>query len=154
MKSAKAYIRANWTVWESNDTLINNAGFGGHGKFHETWIGSRTKNDASNMLSLQVLTHYLSEGDGCGATVAHILNIFSSRRQFMPWAASSGLYATKAYVSFLTQLSREKLIDSNVTATGIMPWRVATGICLGRNLEGVWSLEKCKSPRSVCRIRL
>jgi len=146
-ESAKRIFEQTERLGIQIDTLINNAGFGGHGKFHERELEAEQKMMQVNMLSLTSLTHYYLKGM-VARNSGHILNI-SSTASFMPGPLQAVYYATKAYVTSFTQAIAGELIDSNVTATALCPGAVATGFVSAGNLEGVDLWKNAKSPRSV-----
>jgi short-subunit dehydrogenase len=132
------------------DTLINNAGFGGHGLFHKRELESDLAMIQVNISALTELTHlYLqgmvSRGEG------KILNV-SSTASFMPGPLQAVYYATKAFVTSFSEAIAEELKDSNVTVTALCPGAVKTGFVEAGDLEGVAIFDKAKSARSVAEI--
>ena len=131
------------------DTLINNAGFGGHGLFHERSLLAEQQMMQVNMISLTNLTHHYSQ-----AMVARrqgkILNI-SSTASFMPGPLQAVYYASKAFVTSFTQAIAQEMAEFNVTATALCPGPVATGFVSAGNLEGVDIFKNAKTARSVAQ---
>jgi short-subunit dehydrogenase len=104
--------------------LVNNAGFGQWGRFHE--IDPQTLYDmvAVNMTSLTKLTRlYLPDMVKRG--YGGILNVASSAG-FVPGPNSAVYYATKAYVIHLTEAISAELKGTDVTATVLCPGPVKT----------------------------
>jgi len=130
-------------------TLINNAGFGGHGLFHERDITSDQAMMQVNMVSLTNLTHYYLQGMVARQN-GRILNV-SSTVSFMPGPLQAVYYATKAYVTSFTQALAEELAGHNVTATALCPGAVATGFVAAGDLDGVDIWKNAKSADSVAR---
>ncbi len=129
------------------EMLINNAGFGSHGFFHEQSLEKQQAMMHLNMVTLTELTHkYLP------AMVRNqqgkILNV-SSTASFIPGPLQAVYYATKAYVTSFSQALAEELKDSNITVTALCPGAVATGFVEAGNLEGVDAWKQAKSARSV-----
>lgn len=129
------------------DTLINNAGFGGHGVFNHRDLSSEQQMMQVNMVTLTNLCHYYVKGM-VDRKQGRILNV-SSTASFMPGPLQAVYYATKAFVTSFTQAIAEELTDKNVTATVLCPGAVATGFVSAGNLEGVDFWKNAKSPRSV-----
>jgi hypothetical protein len=129
------------------DVLINNAGFGGHGKFHERNLAAEQQMMQLNMVTLTEMTHlYLqgmtARGDG------KILNV-SSTAGFMPGPLQAVYYATKAYVNSFSQAIANELEGTGITVTALCPGAVATGFQRAGNLEGVGMWDKAATARSV-----
>lgn len=131
------------------DILINNAGFGGHGRFHERELAADQSMMQVNMVTLTNLTHLYLPGM-LERNHGRILNV-SSTASFMPGPLQAVYYATKAYVTSLTQAIAEEISDSKVTATALCPGFVNTGFAEASNLEGVDALKNAKSAESVAR---
>ncbi|WP_026960446.1 SDR family NAD(P)-dependent oxidoreductase [Aliagarivorans taiwanensis] len=130
-------------------TLINNAGFGGHGLFHQrNWQEDRNMMQV-NMVALSELTHLLLPG-----MIAHrsgrILNV-SSTASFMPGPLQATYYATKAFVTSFSQALAEEVAELGVTVTALCPGAVKTGFVEAGNLDGVAVWDKAKSAESVAK---
>lgn len=132
------------------DTLINNAGFGGHGYFHERCLDDEQAMMQVNMVTLTNLTHYYLPGM-ITRRKGQILNV-SSTASFMPGPLQAVYYATKAYVTSFTQAIAEEVREHNVTATVLCPGAVATNFVTAGNLEGVGTWKNAKSPESVAQV--
>lgn len=131
------------------DILINNAGFGGHGLFHERELTDDQAMMQVNMMALTNLTHYYLKGM-VARNSGRILNV-SSTASFMPGPLQAVYYATKAYVTSFTQAIAEEVRDYNVTATVLCPGAVSTGFVSAGNLEGVDIWKNAKTPASVAK---
>jgi short-subunit dehydrogenase len=101
------------------EVLVNNAGFGSLGRFHETPIDRQLEMLRLNVVTLTHLTHLflppmLERRSG------RILNVASTAGlQPGPWMAV--YYATKAYVLSLTEAIAEELRGTGVTSTALLP---------------------------------
>ncbi len=129
------------------DVLINNAGFGGYGKFHEQGLHGQLEMMQVNMTSLTSLTHLYLPGM-VQRKRGRALNV-SSTASFLPGPLQAVYFATKAYVTSFTQALAEELSDTGVTATALCPGAVATGFADAANLDGVEAFDKAKSAESV-----
>jgi short-subunit dehydrogenase len=104
--------------------LINNAGFGGHGKFHErNWDKDLTMINL-NVIALTALTRFFLP-DFVKRNSGKILNV-SSTASFMPGPLQAVYFATKAYVTFFSNAIAEELCDTNITVTTLMPGATET----------------------------
>tara|TARA_R110001583_G_scaffold25945_2_gene93727 strand:+ start:1644 stop:2432 length:789 start_codon:yes stop_codon:yes gene_type:complete len=99
--------------------LINNAGFGALGKFHELELDRQISMINLNIISLTALTH-LFLPDFVKRNSGKILNT-SSTASFMPGPLQAVYFATKAYVTFFSNALSEELNDTNITVTNLMP---------------------------------
>ena len=134
----------------SVSTLINNAGFGGHGRFHERELADDLAMIQVNIMALTELTHLymkpmISQGKG------QILNV-SSTASFMPGPLQAVYYATKAFVTSFSQAIAKELENTGVVVTALCPGAVDTGFVKAGNLEGVEIFDNAKSPESVASI--
>lgn len=132
------------------NVLVNNAGFGGHGYFHERELAKDQAMMQVNMVTLTNLTHYYL-GDMIQANYGKILNV-SSTASFMPGPLQAVYYATKAYVTSFTQAVAEEVRDYNITATALCPGAVATDFVAAGDLEGVSIWDNAKTPKSVAEV--
>ncbi|NBC23673.1 MAG: SDR family NAD(P)-dependent oxidoreductase [Gammaproteobacteria bacterium] len=107
------------------DILINNAGFGGQGRFHERdWARDRDMINL-NVMALAALTHGLlpamvKRGSG------RILNT-GSVAGFLPGPNFATYFATKAFVLSFSEAIAAELTGTGVTVTVLCPGPVATG---------------------------
>ncbi|WP_234497205.1 SDR family NAD(P)-dependent oxidoreductase [Vibrio maritimus] len=129
------------------DTLINNAGFGGHGNFHERSLEDEQAMMQVNMVTLTNLTHLYLTGM-VERNRGKILNV-SSTASFMPGPLQAVYYATKAYVTSFSQAVAEEVKNHNITVTALCPGAVATGFVAAADLQGVEIFDKAKTPKSV-----
>ncbi|WP_299523117.1 SDR family oxidoreductase [uncultured Lutibacter sp.] len=99
--------------------LINNAGFGALGKFHELDLARQISMINLNITALTALTH-LFLPEFVKRNSGKILNT-SSTASLMPGPLQAVYFATKAYVTFFSNALSEELYDTNITVTNLMP---------------------------------
>lgn len=103
----------------SVDYLINNAGFGGRGKFHERdWTRDLTMINL-NVVALTALTRFFLD-DMVKRNKGKILNI-SSTASLMPGPLQAVYFATKAFVTSFSNAINEELSDTNITVSALLP---------------------------------
>lgn len=106
------------------DYLVNNAGFGGIGKFHEReWTQDYAMINL-NVVALTALTR-LFLPDFVERNSGRILNV-SSTASLMPGPLQAVYFATKAYVTSFSQAIAGELLDTNVTVTALLPGATET----------------------------
>ena len=106
------------------DYLINNAGFGGIGKFHERKLEEDLNMIQLNVVALTALTRlflptFVEKNSG------KILNV-SSTASLMAGPLQAVYFATKAYVTSFSNAIAEELSETNVTVTTLMPGATET----------------------------
>ncbi|BDD01090.1 SDR family oxidoreductase [Persicobacter psychrovividus] len=109
----------------SIDFLINNAGFGGVGKFHQRAWEDDLAMINLNIVALSALTR-LFLPDMVKRNAGKILNV-SSTASLVPGPLQAVYYATKAYVTSFSNAIAQELHDTKVTVTNLMPGATATG---------------------------
>ena len=131
------------------DILINNAGFGGHGKFHQRELMKDQAMMQVNMVSLVNLTHLYLQGmiDRNSGKILHV----ASTAGFLPGPLQAVYYATKAFVVSFSQAIAQELADTNITSTVLCPGAVATGFVAAGDLEGTSTWDNAASPQSVAQ---
>jgi short-subunit dehydrogenase len=122
------------------DVLINNAGVGGHGKFHERDLVKEQAMMQINMISLVNLTHLYLPGM-VSRNYGSILHV-ASTAGLMPGPLQAIYYASKAFVISFSQAIAEELSDTGVTSTALCPGPVDTGFVAASELEGAALFEK------------
>lgn len=131
-------------------TLVNNAGFGDFGPFHEAPAGRLEGMVALNVAALTRLTRrflpgMVRAGDG------RVLNV-ASTAAFQPGPLMAVYYATKAYVLSLSEALAEELRDTGVTVTCLCPGPTDTGFQARAEMEDSGLLRLGLSDaRSVAR---
>ncbi|MFP7445889.1 SDR family oxidoreductase [Bacillus infantis] len=121
----------------SIDVLVNNAGFGLMGPFHELDIRKQAEMIQLNVTALTELTYHFLPGLKSQKDKARILNV-ASTAAFQPGPLMAVYYATKAYVLSLSEALAEELADTNVTVTTLCPGATKT------NFASVAKVEKTK----------
>lgn len=129
------------------DYLINNAGFGGHGKFHE-----REWSDDLAMIQLNVVTltalcrlfipDFVTRDSGL------ILNV-SSTASLLPGPLQAVYFATKTYVTSLSNALAEELRDTNVNVTALLPGATETEFARTAGMDKTALFQNTASARSV-----
>ena len=129
------------------DILINNAGFGGHGRFFERELAKEQQMIQLNITALTELTHLYLQGM-VARRRGKILNV-SSTASFMPGPLQAVYYATKAYVTSFSQAVAEEVREFGITVTALCPGAVDTGFVAAGDLQGVGVWKNAKSAQSV-----
>jgi short-subunit dehydrogenase len=131
------------------DYLINNAGFGNGGFFHEQdWA----KNEAMimvNVLALAALTRQfvpdmIARGGG------RILNV-ASMAGFLPGPLQAVYYATKAFVVSFSEAIGNELRQTGVTVTALCPGPVDTEFIERANLRQAKGFARTVSASGVAQ---
>ena len=129
------------------DVLINNAGFGGHGFFHERPLESHTAMIQVNVAAVTELTRLYLPGM-VERKQGRVLNL-ASMAGFLPGPLQAVYYATKAYVLSLTEALANELEGTGVTATALCPGPTASGFQTAGELDGVSAFKNAASAREV-----
>jgi short-subunit dehydrogenase len=129
------------------DYLINNAGLGNRGLFHEQDWAQNEALIKLNVLTLTALTRaflprMIERHSG------RILNI-ASMAGFVPGPLQAVYYASKAYVISLSEAIANELAGTGVTVTVLCPGPVDTEFTRRPEMKGVRLLERMASPRKV-----
>ena len=129
--------------------LVNNAGFGGNGKFHKRDSKEINGMMDLNMSALVNLTHLflpemIKNKDG------KILNV-SSTAGFLPGPNMAVYYATKAFVNSFSQAISEEVIGKGITVTALCPGPVKTGFAERGGLEESFLFKFAVSPEGVAK---
>ncbi len=127
--------------------LINNAGFGLRGKFHELSWDRQQEMINLNMVSLTELMH-LFLPQMVSRNSGKILNT-SSTASFLPGPLQALYYASKAYVTYLGNAIAEELYDTNVSITTLMPGATETEFAAVSGMDKTGLFENTVSARSV-----
>lgn len=132
------------------DVLINNAGFGQRGRFHEQDLSRMLGMIDLNVRALTELTHhYLSPMVARG--FGRILQV-GSTAGLLPGPLQSVYYASKAYVNSFSQAIAEELRGSGVTVTVLAPGPVATGFFESAGIERLSFRKNAPPADKVARI--
>lgn len=107
------------TAGKRVDYLINNAGFGGIGRFHERTLSDDLAMIQLNISALVALTglclpNMIKQGAG------KVLNV-SSTASLMPGPRQAVYFATKAFVTSFSNAIAQELSGTDVTVTTLLP---------------------------------
>ncbi|MEA3444393.1 MAG: SDR family oxidoreductase [Bacteroidota bacterium] len=127
--------------------LINNAGFGGHGKFHERNWTSDQQMIQLNIMALTELTRMFLP-DMVKRNKGKILNS-ASTAGYLPGPLQAVYFATKAYVISFGLAISEELSDTNITVTSLCPGPVETEFASVANAEDTKLFKNAESAKSV-----
>ncbi len=127
--------------------LINNAGFGGRGEFAQ-----RTMEEDISMLAVNVVTltklvklflpDFLHRGSG------RILNV-SSTAALTPGPLQAEYYATKAYVTSLSNAIWQEVQGTNISVTALMPGAMTTGFAATSGMGDTALFANAVAPKAV-----
>lgn len=129
--------------------LINNAGFGGHGKFHEREWSRDLAMINLNIVALTALTR-LFLPDFVARNSGRVLNV-SSTASLLPGPLQAVYFATKAYVTSFSNAIAEELSDTNVMVTALLPGATATEFAKEASLEDTDLFKNAFSAASVAK---
>ncbi len=127
--------------------LINNAGFGGRGKFHERPWEKDLAMINLNIVALTALTR-LFLPSMVKRNSGRILNV-SSTASLLPGPLQAVYYATKAYVTSFSNAVNEELHDSKVTVTALLPGATETEFATTSGMDKTSLFDKTSSARGV-----
>jgi len=113
--------------------LINNAGFGGYGKFHTTDWTHEEKMIQVNITSLVNLSKLFVK-DMVKRNSGRILNV-ASTAAFQPGPLMSIYYASKAFVVSFSEAMAYELKDTNVTVTALCPGPTKSNFHIAANIK-------------------
>ena len=130
--------------------LINNAGFGHYGLFHEQELARNTNMIQLNVTALVALTRLLlpdmvARGEG------RILNV-ASTAGMLPGPLQAIYYSTKAFVVSFSQAIAHELRDTGVTSTVLCPGPVKTEFAESADLEGAELFRFAATPERVAKV--
>lgn len=129
------------------DYLINNAGFGGRGKFHERKWEDDLAMINLNIVSLTALTRYFLD-DFVQKNHGKILNV-SSTASLAPGPLQAVYFATKAFVTFFSNAISNELNDTNITVTSLLPGATETEFAKVSGMDKSVGFKKTISARKV-----
>lgn len=130
--------------------LVNNAGFGGRGQFHERdWTVDRAMIQL-NVVALTALCR-LFLPDFVARNRGRILNV-SSTASLPPGGPLQAVYfATKAYVTSFSYAIAEELHDTKVTVTALLPGATETQFAKTAGMDGTSMFDRTFSAREVAK---
>ncbi|MEM9838081.1 MAG: SDR family oxidoreductase [Pseudomonadota bacterium] len=131
------------------DYLINNAGFGGQGLFHErAWADDRSMIEV-NVIALTALTRlYLPVMVARGS--GRVLNVSSTAGE-LPGPLQAVYFATKAFVTSFSNALWEEVRGTGVTVTALLPGATETGFAQTSGMESSPLFQGAVSPMSVAK---
>jgi len=131
--------------------VVNNAGLGDYGPFSTDDLESLRRLIAVNVVALTELTHHylpdlLATGRG------GVLNV-SSTAGFVPGPLMAVYYASKAFVTSLTEALHEEVRGSGVTVTALCPGPTESEFCTVAGLEksGLFRRYRVTTAAAVAR---
>jgi uncharacterized protein len=133
------------------DVLINNAGYGLHGLFHEADLMKNLAMVDLNIKSLMTLTHLVLQ-DMVARKAGRILHV-GSTAGMIPGPFQATYHATKSFVNSFSLALAEELKDTGVTSTVLAPGPVATEFFDVADMKGAKGVQgKLPSAASVAKI--
>ncbi|MBN2804058.1 MAG: SDR family oxidoreductase [Deltaproteobacteria bacterium] len=129
------------------DYLINNAGFGGQGKFFEREWETDLMMINLNIVATAALTRlflpeFVKRGSG------RILNV-SSTASLIPGPLQAVYFASKAFVTSFSNAVAMELAGTGVTVTALMPGATDTGFAKVAGLENTGLFKTSFTAKSV-----
>lgn len=134
-------------LWLEVDYLINNAGFGGTGNFHERELSLDLQMIQLNIMALTELSGLFIR-DFVKKDSWKILNV-SSTASLIPWPLQAVYYATKAYVTSFTNAIHQELKNTNVWVTALLPWATETEFGSKSGMDKTSLFDKTASAQKV-----
>ncbi len=134
----------------SIDYLVNNAGFGGFGKFSDRDINKDLNMIDLNIKALVKLTHLILP-QMIERKSGKVLNV-ASTAGFMPGPNMATYFATKAFVVSFSQAIAKELDNTGVSVTALCPGPVDTGFISAGDLEGSNLFKNSDSPETIAQI--
>lgn len=133
------------------DNLINNAGIGGFGLFHESDMRNEERLVEININSLTKLTHYFLK-KMIDRNSGGVLNV-ASTAAFSAGPRMNTYYASKAYVLSLTEAIYEEVKEYRIKVSCLCPGAMETNF---QSKAGIIKSEKSKAllmkPKDVAEI--
>lgn len=131
------------------DYLINNAGFGARGKFHEMPWAQISGMIAVNSTALAALSHLFLPGF-VARNSGRILNVTSTASE-MPGPMQAIYFATKGFAAYLSNALVEELSDTEITVTNFMPTATASEFAQVAGMAGTPLFANTASAREVAQ---
>ncbi len=131
--------------------LVNNAGFGEVGTFHENQTRKIEEMLTLNIETLTMLTRYFLP-DLVKQKTGRILQV-ASTAAFLPGPYMAVYYASKAYVLHFSEALSIELKGTGVTVTALCPGPVPSGFQARANMKNdLMKLPGIMSPHAVAQI--
>jgi short-subunit dehydrogenase len=132
------------------DVLVNNAGFGGAGRFAETALDRERDMIALNVEAVVTLTKRLLPAM-LENRRGRILNV-ASTAAFQPGPFQAVYFATKAFVLSFSEAIAEELRDTGVTVTTLCPGPTETGFAARAGFRSSPMMGARMDARSVAEV--
>ncbi|HET7603812.1 MAG TPA: SDR family oxidoreductase [Gemmatimonadales bacterium] len=132
------------------DVLVNNAGFGGAGRFSETSLDQELAMIALNVDAVVTLTKRLLPAM-LENRRGRILNV-ASTAAFQPGPFQAVYFATKAFVLSFSEAIAEELRDTGVTVTTLCPGPTETGFAARAGFRSSPMMGARMDARSVAEV--
>jgi hypothetical protein len=132
------------------EILMNNAGFGLRGKFYELSWERQSQMINLNMVALTELMSLFLPGM-VARNKGMILNT-SSTASLMPGPLQAVYFASKAYVTFLSNAVAEELRNTKVTITALLPGATNTEFAKTSGMDKTSLFSRTASARSVAEV--
>lgn len=133
----------------SVDYLINNAGFGARGLFHEMPWEQTLAMIQVNAVALAGLTRAFLP-DMVARNSGRILNVTSTAAE-APGPLQAIYFATKGFAAYLSNALVEELRDTKVTVTNFMPTATETEFAARAGMAGTPLFRNTASAQAVAR---
>ena len=132
------------------DLLINNAGFGGYGYFHESPVEKLSDMIELNVKALMKLTYrflppMIKKDHGA------VMNV-SSTASFQPLPFMATYAATKAFVTNFTIGLSSELRDTKLRFVALCPGRTRTNFQVAAGTQKVRIRSRAATPRQVAQV--
>lgn len=131
------------------DVLMNNAGLGGYGNFHDRELKKELDMIQLNITALTELTHLVVQ-DMIRRKKGKILNT-ASTAGMLPGPLQTVYYATKAFVLSFSQGTAHELKKHGITVTALCPGPVQTGFEKEAGMAGSGLFKNAASASSTAR---
>ena len=131
------------------DYLVNNAGYGGVGVFHEQDWTQNEQMIQLNIVALTALTRYFLP-DFVAQQSGKILNV-ASTAALLPGPLQAVYYASKAYVKSFSLAIAEEVKHTGVTVTTLMPGATQTEFGKRSGMDKTALFQKTHSPIEVAQ---
>ncbi len=113
--------------------LVNNAGFGAYGLFHESTLEEELAMLQLNVVALTHLTHLFLQ-EMVTRRAGRVLNV-ASTAAFQPGPLMAVYYASKAYVLHFSEALANELAPFGVTVTALCPGPTVSGFQARADME-------------------
>lgn len=134
------------------DLLVNNAGFGSYGYFHESDLAKQLNMIDLNIKTLVQLTHLFLPGM-ISRNKGAVLNV-SSTASFQPVPFMATYGATKAFVTNFSMAVASELRDTPIRIISLCPGRTKTNFQLSAGSNKIRIRSRSASKEAVAQVAL